>query len=143
MTRNSLVHGIENPEARLAAGKSPEGNIALKLTSDAEAVYFSVRDDGRSFNFEKIREKAIVELKLEPSMVHQWDNEQLIECAFRPGFSTADTTTMTAGRGMGLDIVNSRIRNVGGKIRIKYAPGLFTEFAMSFPKNSEHKNVIG
>ncbi len=143
MTRNSLVHGIENPEARLAAGKSPEGNIALKLTSDAETVYFSVRDDGRSFNFEKIREKAIVELKLEPSMVHQWDNEQLIECAFRPGFSTADTTTMTAGRGMGLDIVNSRIRNVGGKIRIKYAPGLFTEFAMSFPKNSEHKNVIG
>ena len=46
-------------------------------------------------------------------------------------------------RGMGLDIVNSRIRNVGGKIRIKYAPGFFTEFAMSFPKNSENKNVIG
>lgn len=133
MARNSVAHGIETQQERRAAGKNERGTLTLGLTLAGNAFVFIITDDGRSFNFERIRELAMARYGADAETASQWDNRKLIRFIFEPGFSTAETTTLTAGRGMGLDIVRQRIKKVGGELKINFGPGKFTEFAMKIP----------
>lgn len=133
MARNSVAHGVETLEERRSAGKPERGTLTMSLNLAGNEFIFVISDDGRSFNFDRIRELAKVRYSADTETANQWDNRKLIRFIFEPGFSTAETTTLTAGRGMGLDIVRQRIKKVGGELKINFAPGKFTEFTMKIP----------
>ncbi|MBX3721737.1 MAG: Hpt domain-containing protein [Turneriella sp.] len=133
MVRNSIAHGLETPEARKLAGKSSSGKIVLTLRKEGNEFLFTIRDDGKSFDFETIRRMAMKKYNTSPDIADAWDQKKLIRIIFEPGFSTAETATLTAGRGMGLDIVRQRIKKVGGELKINFSAGKFTEFNMRIP----------
>lgn len=133
LARNAIVHGFETPDSRRNAGKSERGKLMLSLRNAGQNIIFTVRDDGRSFDLEAIRKKAEQRPGADPVAISDWDNKKLINQIFEPGFSTAEETTTTAGRGMGLDIVKQRVKKAGGELRINFSSGQFTEFAIILP----------
>jgi two-component system chemotaxis sensor kinase CheA len=131
LVRNSVVHGIESPEERIAAGKDPQGLIHLSVTIDDDKIHCRLKDDGRGLDFEKIKKRAL-EMKLISSA--DVDNKtQLIKALFTPGFSTADNVDVHAGRGVGLSLVQDRLREVKGSIKINTEPGRGTTFHIFIP----------
>lgn len=135
LIRNSLSHGIEKPEERLQAGKPERGTIEIWTERSEGGFELHYRDDGRSLQLEKIREKAVQMNRATEEESRQWDAPRLIRFIFEPGFSTASEQTMTAGRGMGMDIVRSRLKSAGGTLKVNYVPGHFVEFHFSFLSN--------
>jgi two-component system, chemotaxis family, sensor kinase CheA len=133
LARNAVAHGIEKPEARVAAGKPEAGKITLSLAENPTEFIFTIHDDGASFNFEGIRELAQQRLNVDAETAAAWSQKRLIQFMFEPGFSTASETTQTAGRGMGMDIVKQRIKNAGGELKINFSVGKYTEFKMIVP----------
>jgi len=133
LTRNSIIHGIEDPEFRVQAGKDEYGTISLTMKSEDETYTISYRDDGKSFDLAAIREKAVASGKISESDLEQWTDAMLVKLIFEPGFSTAAVTTLHAGRGVGMDIIKQRIKNLGGDLKINYSQGKFTEFTIVFP----------
>jgi two-component system, chemotaxis family, sensor kinase CheA len=137
LARNSVAHGIEKAEIREAAGKNTAGKIILELSVNPKEFTLTVRDDGASFNFDRIKRLAMERTRATEAEASAWSQKRLIQFLFEPGFSTAEETTMTAGRGMGMDIVKQRIKNAGGELKINFAPGKYTEFKMVIPLNSD------
>ncbi|MCE9599082.1 MAG: Hpt domain-containing protein [Spirochaetia bacterium] len=133
LVRNSVAHGIETPEDRIRAGKPESGTVEMDTKILPEYFHLRYRDDGRSFNFGAIRERAARLGYGTETETQTWDNAKLVRLVFEPGFSTVKETSMHAGRGMGMDIVRQRVRTVGGEVRLNYRPGKFLEFNFSFP----------
>lgn len=133
LARNSIVHGIELPAERESSGKGPVGKLSVSLRRDGDQCLFTLRDDGKSFDFEAIRRHAVKEGVADAENVGTWDQKKLIRVMFSPGFSTASSIDMTAGRGMGLDIVRQRVKNAGGDLRVNFQPGQYTEFSIRLP----------
>lgn len=133
LARNSIVHGIEFPAERENAGKNPVGKLNVSLRRDGDQCLFTLRDDGKSFDFEAIRSHAVKEGVADSENAEAWDQKKLIRVMFAPGFSTASSVDMTAGRGMGLDIVRQRVKNAGGDLRVNFQPGQYTEFSVRLP----------
>lgn len=132
--RNALSHSIELPEARLSAGKNETGEIVVRASEQNDSIRISVRDDGASFNVAAIRNMALKKgLKSATEIAALGDNE-IINFIFKPGFSTAEPGGVYSGRGAGMDVVMKKTREFGGKIRISWARGQFTEFTFAFPK---------
>ncbi|PTX99420.1 hypothetical protein DB346_16370 [Verrucomicrobia bacterium LW23] len=132
--RNALVHGIEAPEERAAIGKPDIGTITLLFNeaSEPDQISFMIYDDGRGLDLEKLREKAgrtIGDVRRVAGM----DEETLADLIFTPGVSTSDTVTVDAGRGVGLDVVRSSIRDRGGEIVVGTEPGRYTAFSVALP----------
>jgi len=133
LIRNSALHGIEMPEDRKAKGKNEVGTIKLsiKMTEDHKNVQVKLSDDGGGLNFKKIAERA-----LERGLIKKEDannNDMLTKVIFMPGFSTADTETVHGGRGIGLNLVRDRIKEVNGVIKLRSEQNKGTLFFMSFP----------
>jgi chemotaxis protein histidine kinase CheA len=133
LTRNAIMHGIETPEKRLRSGKSENGLISVIMKPDAANFCIWFRDDGRSFDFEAIRKKAVTMGKGDESAIALWDPSRLIKLTFEPGFSTSDITTLHSGRGMGMDIIKQRVKNLGGHMAVNFGIGQFTEFMFTVP----------
>jgi chemosensory pili system protein ChpA (sensor histidine kinase/response regulator) len=131
MLRNALAHGLEAPEARLAAGKPPIGRIAVSLRQEANEIALTVSDDGAGLDLEKLRRRAH-ERGLPQSELPESDAEaaQLI---FVSGLSTADRVTELAGRGVGMDVVRSEISAIGGRVDIATTRGRGTTFTVYLP----------
>lgn len=130
LIRNSLDHGIEAPERRIAAGKSPEGTISLRAWHQGGEVVVEIGDDGGGLNREKILEKATAAgLPCPPDMALR-DIWQLI---FAPGFSTADVVTDVSGRGVGMDVVLKNITHIGGRVDIESDAGRGTKVTIRLP----------
>ncbi|MDR2662650.1 MAG: hypothetical protein LBC31_06595 [Treponema sp.] len=132
LVRNSVYHGIESPEDRIQQGKSPEGAIALSITRDKDSIHLKLSDDGRGLDFDKIREKAL-KLNLLPKKEDADNKNQLLQVIFSPGFSTADSADLHAGRGIGLNLVRDRIRDLHGSIKLSSEPGRGTVFNIFIP----------
>jgi two-component system chemotaxis sensor kinase CheA len=131
LVRNSVVHGIETPEKRIARGKNETGVIRLSVKSNGENIHVKLGDDGNGLDFEKIAEKA---LRLNLIKAEDAGNKNaLLKVIFLPGFSTAETEGIHAGRGIGLNMVQDRVRNGKGSIKVNTVPGKGTEFNMFFP----------
>ncbi|MDH4198980.1 MAG: Hpt domain-containing protein [Spirochaetia bacterium] len=141
LTRNALMHGIEDPETRLKSGKEETGVIHLKMKPEGEDFYLYYRDDGRSFDFDKIRQKAVAMGKGSQSDVAEWDTSRLIKLTFEPGFTTAAKSTLHSGRGMGMDIIKQRIRNLGGHLKVNFGHDKFTEFDIIFPAKALQRRM--
>ncbi|XDD51653.1 ATP-binding protein [Leptospira sp. WS92.C1] len=133
LTRNAITHGIESPEIRLRSGKEECGTLILSLKPVGDTLCVNFRDDGSSFDFAAIRKKAFQMNKGLESEIKSWAAEKLIKLTFEPVFSTAGESTLHAGRGMGMDIIKQRVKKIGGRLKINYSPGQFTEFKFIFP----------
>jgi two-component system chemotaxis sensor kinase CheA len=132
LARNAVYHGIESPEDRVQKGKSPEGAVTLSITRDKNTIHLKLSDDGRGLDFDKIRKKAL-ELNLLQKEAGASDKNQLLQVIFAPGFSTADSADVHAGRGIGLNLVRDRIRNLHGSIKLSSEPGRGTVFNIFIP----------
>ncbi len=131
LIRNSLDHGIEAPDVRLASGKNKTGVINLSASHEGGNVVIRVADDGGGLNSEKIYHKA-----LERGLVKEGDtlNEQQINnLIFQAGFSTADEVTDVSGRGVGMDVVRSNIEDIGGRVEVSSTPGKGSTFQITLP----------
>jgi len=130
LIRNSMDHGIEKPEVRLAKGKPEVGTITVSAYQEGGRIVIAVADDGGGINREKVLAKAIERgMPVSPNMS---DNE-VFGLIFQPGFSTAEVVTDVSGRGVGMDVVRRNIQEVGGQIRIESKPGEGTTTYISLP----------
>ncbi|WP_415035103.1 chemotaxis protein CheW [Azonexus sp.] len=130
LIRNSLDHGIEMPEARLAAGKPAQGTISLRAFHQGGSIVIEVEDDGAGLPREKILKKARERgLPVSDAMS---DNE-VYHLIFEPGFSTADVVSDVSGRGVGMDVVRRNIQGLGGRVDIDSQPGAGTRMTVRLP----------
>jgi len=131
MLRNAVDHGLESTEERVAAGKPEVGNIYLSLSRDGGDVVLRLADDGAGINVEAVRNKAIERGLLEPSI--KLPDQEIYQFILQAGFSTAEKITQISGRGVGMDVVNSEIKQVGGTVVINSQPQQGTEFVIRLP----------
>lgn len=131
MVRNSVDHGIESPEARVAAGKPEEGTLRLSAMHKSGQVVIEVSDDGAGINRKRVREIAVAK-GLAPADALLSD-EEIDNLLFVPGFSTNATPSSISGRGVGMDVVKRAIQALGGRITISSRQGLGSTFSMSLP----------
>jgi two-component system sensor histidine kinase and response regulator WspE len=133
LLRNAVDHGIESPEQRLAAGKPEEGTVRLEARHLAGMLSITVTDDGRGIDLDALR-TTIVERNLATAdMAARMTESELIDFLFLPGFSTARQLTEISGRGVGLDVVQSMVQNVGGSLRAVSQPGHGVTFHLQLP----------
>lgn len=116
--RNSIDHGVETPEERIALGKNPVGKIVLSARQVNNKVIIEIKDDGRGINLEKIKEKALQKGFLTQEELNSMSDDQITNIIFAPGFSTGEQITNISGRGIGLDVVQSKISQLNGKVRV-------------------------
>ncbi len=131
LLRNALAHGIETPEGRRAAGKAEFGEIVLSARQSGNEMMLTVKDDGAGLNYARIREKAEANGLLLPGV--EPTESLLAQMIFAAGFSTAETVSQVAGRGVGMDVVKSEISALGGRIDIASTPGAGTSFNIYLP----------
>ncbi|NBV86421.1 MAG: hypothetical protein EBS01_09210, partial [Verrucomicrobia bacterium] len=133
MLRNSVDHGLETPEERLAAGKPRTAALILSAEQKGNRIIVEINDDGRGINIEKVRLKAVASDLVSEEESRKLSEEQIARFIFTPGFSTADKVTDTSGRGVGMDVALVNITKLGGKIDIQTRPGLGTTFRLDMP----------
>lgn len=131
MVRNSLDHGIETPEQRRAAGKPEVAEIILSAEHRHGRIVIQAMDDGRGIDRDRVRSKAI-----EKGLIAADSNpsdEEIDNLIFAPGFSTAAEVTDVSGRGVGMDVVRTKIQNLGGRVIVQSRPGEGTRFVLTLP----------
>jgi len=133
LVRNSVAHGIERSEDRVAAGKSELGRVALRAYHRGNHIYIEVEDDGRGIDYERVKQSAIDCGLVSPQTADRLTERDLREMLFHPGFSTAAVKTELAGRGVGLDVVRSNLNALNGEIEIESKPGQGTKFTLKVP----------
>jgi len=133
LIRNSLDHGVEMPADREAAGKSAAGTIRLEARHRAGMLQITLTDDGRGIDTEHLRAKAVARGLVARQVADQLTELELLEFLFLPGFSTKDQVTEISGRGVGLDVVQSMVKSVGGSVRVATQPGRQTVFTLQLP----------
>ncbi len=131
MLRNAVDHGIEMPDERIAAGKNPNGRILLTLGREGGDVILRLVDDGRGINLKRVREKAIERGLMAADA--QLADQDVIQFILHAGFSTAEKVTQISGRGVGMDVVHSEIKQLGGAMFIDSNWGQGTEFTIRLP----------
>jgi chemosensory pili system protein ChpA (sensor histidine kinase/response regulator) len=131
LVRNAVVHGIESPEERLRAGKPESGRIELSLRREGSEVVIVVADDGAGINLRAVREKAIALGIASPKQ--DLSDEQATQLILEPGFTTAGRVTQSAGRGVGMDVVVTEIKKLGGALFIDSEEGRGTRFTVRLP----------
>jgi two-component system chemotaxis sensor kinase CheA len=133
LIRNSLDHGLEGPEERVAAGKPAAGTLRLEARHAGGNVVIEVRDDGRGINPAKVAHKAAEKGLIATDAVETTDLAKAIELLFHPGFSTHDVATDISGRGVGMDAVRTTIRELGGEVLMTSEPGQGTVAQIRLP----------
>ncbi|CAD2226389.1 fused chemotactic sensory histidine kinase in two-component regulatory system with CheB and CheY: sensory histidine kinase; signal sensing protein [Pseudoalteromonas sp. 3J6] len=131
LVRNSLDHGIETVEKRIAAGKDPVGKVTLNAFHQGGNIVIEIMDDGQGLNTQKIKEKAIAnELIASDS---ELTDDEINELIFMPGFSTADEVSDLSGRGVGMDVVKRNIQSLNGSVEVTSAAGIGSTFTIRLP----------
>lgn len=133
LIRNSVDHGVELPEVRKKAGKPEEGNIILRAFHSGNHVFIEIEDDGAGINIEKVRAKAIENGIVSPEEAAVLTDDGVAELILESGFSTADEISSVSGRGVGLDVVKSKIESLGGSISIESKAGEGSVFSIQLP----------
>jgi two-component system chemotaxis sensor kinase CheA len=131
LIRNSVVHGIELPEVRKEKGKNETGVIKLAIKMVNDNIQMKLTDDGKGLDYKRIAEKALAKKMIKKEDVSNTD--LLMKVIFMPGFSTAETEGVHAGRGIGLNLVRDRIKEVNGVVKLRSEAGKGTVFFVSIP----------
>ena len=140
LLRNCVTHGIESPDVRTAAGKDPTGSIAIMLSQEGNEVGVEVRDDGAGLNLARIRAKGEAMGLIERN--GSYTDAELANLIFTPGFSTAETVTELAGRGVGMDVVRSEVNAIGGRVETATAAAKGTSFKLVLPLTTAVTQVV-
>ncbi len=133
LIRNSIDHGIEKPEERIAFGKPPEGKIVLRAYYEGENVVIEVEDDGKGIDPEIVRRKAVEKGFITEEQANSMTEKDIINLIFIPGFSSKDVATEVSGRGVGMDVVKSKIVQLKGTLDIETEVGTGTKITMKLP----------
>ncbi|HEY7139515.1 MAG TPA: Hpt domain-containing protein, partial [Methylomirabilota bacterium] len=133
LIQNAVVHGIEPEAERLARGKPPEGRIALTAYQRGGAVFVEVEDDGRGIDVAAVRERAVGRGMLTPEVAARLGEREVLSLLFLSGFSTAESVTDAAGRGVGLDVVRTNLAHVNGEVEVETTPGAGARFRLRVP----------
>jgi len=133
MVRNSADHGVETPQARIAAGKPAQGAITLNAFHRGNRIVIQVIDDCKGLDADRIRKKALERELVAPADLERMTLHQVYNLIWEPGFSTAETVTEISGRGMGMDIVKSKIEELNGTVEVDSVPGQGATFTIKLP----------
>lgn len=133
LLRNSLDHGIEAPEVRVKNGKPETGQVRLKAYHSGNHVFIEVEDDGAGINRKKVLEKALERNVITEREAETIEDHEIDALIFAPGFSTADQISDISGRGVGLDVVKSKLESLGGSVSIKSSEGEGSLFSIQLP----------
>lgn len=133
LLRNSIDHGIELPEERAQAGKNPVGTIHLRAFHSGNHVFIEIEDDGRGIDRQKVLDKAIKNGIVSADKAGELGDEEVFQFLFASGFSTAEKVSDISGRGVGLDVVKSKIESLGGKVQVYSQPGVGSRFSVQLP----------
>ncbi|MEC1021600.1 chemotaxis protein CheA [Bacillus paralicheniformis] len=133
LLRNSLDHGIEAPEVRVKNGKPETGQVRLKAYHSGNHVFIEVEDDGAGINRKKVLEKALERNVITERDAETIEDHEIDALIFAPGFSTADQISDISGRGVGLDVVKSKLESLGGSVSIKSSEGEGSLFSIQLP----------
>jgi Amt family ammonium transporter len=133
LTRNSIYHGIENADERLSRNKDRKGCISISNTVKEQNFYLTFKDDGRGLQINNIIKMAIQTGLFKKSEINKWSKKRVMDLIFLPGLTTTENTDITAGRGIGMDIIKSKVEKNGGSILIESKPDLFSKFTINLP----------
>ena len=133
LVRNAVDHGIERPEVRQAAGKNPEGRLALRAFHEGGQVNIEISDDGAGLDQERIRNKAVQKGLISAEQAGRLADREIVNLVFMPGFSTAEKVTNVSGRGVGMDVVKTYIEKIGGTVDLQSKPGEGVMVRMKIP----------
>ncbi|CBA15883.1 chemotaxis protein CheA [Xanthomonas albilineans] len=133
LVRNAIDHGIEAPALREATGKPRGGNVRLSAQQEGDYVSIEVQDDGAGIDPERLRAKAREKGLIDPEAAARLSTEECLHLVFLPGFSTKSEVTDISGRGVGMDVVQSRIRELSGQIQIQSELGRGSRFLIRVP----------
>jgi two-component system chemotaxis sensor kinase CheA len=133
LIRNSADHGIEMPDVRGRAGKPETGTVVLRARHEGDSVLVEIEDDGKGIDPKVIRAKALEKGIISAERAEQMSDEEATNLVFLPGFSTAQTVTDISGRGVGMDVVKSNVRKLGGSVSVSSAVGQGSIFTIKLP----------
>lgn len=142
MIRNAMDHGIESPEERQNLGKSQKAILTLRATQSGNVAQIMIADDGRGLNTSRIKAKAMERNLVSDQDAARMSEREIQRLIFAPGFSTASAITETSGRGVGMDVVLTTIRRLGGSIDIDSVEGEGTKFYLSFPVSAALQRIV-
>lgn len=133
LVRNAIDHGVEMPDLREAQGKPRSGHVRLSAQQEGDYVSIEVQDDGAGIDPERLRQKAREKGLIDPEAAARLSSEECLHLVFLPGFSTKQEVTDISGRGVGMDVVQSRIRELSGQIQIQSELGRGSRFMIRVP----------
>lgn len=133
LIRNAVDHGIEPPQERTAIGKPPAGVIDLKAYHDGDNVVIEVSDDGRGIDSDKVLQRAIQQNLVSREEAENLSPQEIMQFIFEAGFSTAEKVTDISGRGVGMDVVKTKIESMGGTVDVDTSPNRGTRFIIRLP----------
>ncbi len=142
MVRNAIDHGIETPAERLAANKPVRATLSVRADQRENRVTIEVSDDGRGLDAEAIRARAVARHLIGEAASRLMHEADLFRLILLPGFSTADVVTETSGRGVGMDVVHTKVIRLGGVIEIRSRPGQGTTFILRLPLSAAIQDVL-
>ncbi|MDO1528373.1 chemotaxis protein CheA [Fulvimonas sp. R45] len=133
LLRNAVDHGLEAPDERVRAGKPARGRVRLAACQRGERIVILVADDGRGMDPEVLRRKAVEKGVIDAAQAARLDEAECLELIFRPGFSTAGAISDISGRGVGMDVVKTRVAELGGTLQVRSRPGHGSELELTVP----------
>ena len=133
VVRNSVDHGVESPEKRLAAGKPAEGRLFLRAFHEGGQVNIEISDDGAGIDVERVKEKALSKSLITLDQASRMNDRELLNLIFLPGLSTAEKVTNVSGRGVGMDVVKTNIEKIGGTVDVQSRPNHGTTLKIKIP----------
>jgi two-component system chemotaxis sensor kinase CheA len=131
--RNAVDHGIEPPDEREAAGKPREGSIELRASRERDHVTITVEDDGRGLDADELRETAMEKGVRSETELDSMEDTEVYDLVFHPGFSTAEEVTDVSGRGVGMDVVHSTVKQLDGSVNVESGEGEGTTVTLRLP----------
>ena len=133
LLRNAADHGLETNEERAALGKPETGSVILNAFQEGNNVVIEVKDDGKGIDAEKIKQKAIAKGTITAEQGEAMSDKEIIDLLFRPSFSTAEKISDVSGRGVGLDVVKTKIESLGGDVEVRTTLGQGSNFIIRLP----------
>lgn len=140
--RNSLDHGIENEQSRVAAGKDSKGKLKVGARSEGDRVFIEIEDDGQGINTDSVCMKALEKGLIDPDILDSMDIQEKMKLIFLPGLSTKDVISDLSGRGVGADAVRSVVEELGGHIHLESELGKYTKTTLEIPVSVALTNVF-
>lgn len=142
LVHNALDHGIESPDARRASGKSPVGTLTLRARVSSDTLHVEIADDGAGVDIERVRRLIVERGIFDAATTRSMSEQQVLQCLFLAGVSTRTEVTAFSGRGVGLDVVQKTVRNLGGSVEIHSKRGAGTTFHLTVPIRAAITGVL-